>query len=143
MVLALFSGCDNSTPGPRGLRGYELNETSFTDETLRMIQKDSGITLPSGVRGLNFYYQPPIDPAFAAKLEVPKDAAEAMVQQISTIHPEQINITGELGPRMSWWVPKDATILVDRQSSPGDNYRRTIVTSEGDRTILYVEWAVF
>ena len=125
-----------------GLREYELNETSFNDETLRMIQSDSGVTLPKGVRGLNFYYKPPIDPGFAAKLHIPTEATDAIIQQISAIKNEQINVTGELGPRKSWWVPKGAKIHVDRQSAPKGNYRRTIVTTEGDRTILYVEWDV-
>ena len=138
VALGLLAGCGSS-----GLREYELNETSFNAETLQMIQADSGVTLPKGTRGLNFYYKPPIDPAFVAKLQIPKDSTEAMVQQISAIKPEQINISGELGPRKDWWVPKDAKILVDRQSSPKGNYLRTTVTTEGDRTILYVEWEVF
>ena len=133
----LIPGCGKDA------REYELDQASFGITTLQMIQDESKIILPKEARGLNFHYKPPIDPAFAAKIEIPIGAREDMLRRLLEIKNEQINIVGELGPTNHWWVPKGAKILVNRQTSTDGVYLRVILTAEGAKTILYIEHAVF
>lgn len=126
-----------------GLFAYQLNEKSFGPKTLSIIQSDSGVSLPSGSRGLRFVYAPPIDPSWAAKIEIPKEAVPSLLARLSRTPDVKVNISGEMGPRMTWWRAEDANILIDRQSEPMGNYLRTTLTDEEGVTILYIEWAVF
>ena len=126
-----------------GLIPYQLNEKSFGPKTLSKIQSDSGVSLPAGCRGLWFVYSPPIDPSWAAKIEIPKGAEASLLAELSKLPDKKINIFGEMGPTMPWWRTKEATVLLDRQSSPLDNYLRTTLAHEGGATVLYIEWAVF
>jgi hypothetical protein len=134
LCALLFSACG------RGHSDYELDETNFDAKTLQMIQSDSRITLPKGARGLNFYYKAPIDPAYAAKIEIPQSSKESIMRTLSAIKDETISVTNPLGPRMRWWFSKDAKILADRQATIGGNYLQMTLTDEGASVILYVEW---
>ena len=133
----LFSGCG------RGYRNYELDRTSFDTKTLQMIQSDTGVAIPAGARGLNFYYKPPIDPAYIAKIEIPLISKEDVIKTLSTIrNDENTHITESLGTKVSWWMPKGAKTLVDRQRFVRSNYLHVILTEEDASVILYIEWWV-
>ena len=135
LCVFLLSGCGQS------YNDYELDETSFDAKTLKMIQSDSRITLPKGARGLNFYYKAPIDPAYAAKIEITQSSKEDMMRTLSAIKNEEISVSNSLGPRMRWWIPTNAKVLIDRQATVGGNYLRATLTHEGNSVILYIEWA--
>lgn len=132
----------NNEPDP-GLTSYQLDEKSFGAKTLSIIQSDSGVKLPTGSRGIKFIYLPPIDPSWAAKIEIPKEASATMLAELSKFAGEQINIIGESGPRTNWWHNQKSKVLIDRQSSPMGNYLRMTLTEEAGSIFLYIEWAVF
>lgn len=134
-ALLLLSSCD------RGYRDYQLDRTSFDAKTLQMIQSDTRIALPTGAQGLYFYYKAPIDPAYAAKIEIPRNSEENMIQTLSAIKNEDIHVSGSLGAKMAWWIPKGAKILVDRQATVGGNYLHVTLTKEEATVVLYIEWA--
>ena len=128
------------------MRVYELDSRSFDSKTLQRIQSDTGIILPAGARGLNFYYKPPIDPAYIAKIEIPLKSKEDVIKTLSVItNDDNLHTMGSLGTKVSWWVPKGAKTLMDRQRQrfigPG-NYLHVMLTEEDATVILYIEWCV-
>jgi hypothetical protein len=136
-AVLLFSGCG------RGYRIYELDRTSFDTKTLQMIQSDTGVALPAGARGLNFYYKPPIDPAYIAKIEIPLKSKEDVIRTLSAIeNDENTHIMESLGAKVRWWIPKGAKALVDRQTFVRGNYLHVMLTEEDASVILYIEWWV-
>jgi hypothetical protein len=137
LAVLLFSGCG------RGFRSYELDRTSFDTKTLQMIQSDTGIALPAGARGLNFYYKPPIDPAYIAKIEIPLNFKEDMIKMLSAIkNDDNIHASESLGAKLSWRMPKSAKVVVERQTFVGGNYLHATLTEEDAAVILYIEWWV-
>jgi hypothetical protein len=138
-VLCL-SGCGDS----RWDREVELDQHTFDSEAMQMIKSDSQLVLPDGTRGLNFRYRPPVDPAFIARLVIPEESVEQIRKQIEAIRNEEINISGGLAAKTSWWHPTDGAVIIDRQCHQPDNdYFRAVLTREGDRAILYIDHAVF
>jgi hypothetical protein len=135
-LLSLLSGCG------RDYRTYELDKTNFDAKTLQKIQSDTGIALPVGARGFNFYYKPPIDPAYIAKIEIPPSSKEELIQALSIIkNDENIHVTESLGTKVSWWIPKGTKTLLDRQSFVGaGNYLRVVLVEEDKTVILFIEW---
>ena len=120
---------------------YELAGASFDAKTLQMIQSNTRIVLPADARGLNFYYKVPIDPAYAAKIEISANSSEGVIKALSAIkNDENIHTVESLGTNVTWWIPKGAKILVDRQTFVGGNYLRVTLTEEDAVVILYVEW---
>jgi len=125
----------------RGYADYELAGASFDAKTLQMIQSDTRVVLPVDARGLNFYYKAPIDPAYAAKIEISANSREGVIKALSAIkNDENIHSVESLGAKVTWWIPKDAKVLVDRQTFVGSNYLRVTLTEEDAVVILYIEW---
>ena len=92
---------------------------------------------------MNFYYTPPIDPAYIAKIEIPPSSKEDVIKTLSTIKNEDIHFMGSLGTKVSWWIPKGAKVLVDHQEFVGTgNYLHVILAEEDSTIILYIEWCV-
>ena len=137
LAVLLLAGCDKYA------HKYELDERSFGPDTLKEIEQDSGITLPTGARGLHYFYKPPIDPGFAAKIELPVESKDEVLRRISAIKQESVSVSGDLGPRFPWWVSARASVLLDRQSRTKDTYLHAILTDEEGRMFLYLEWWVF
>jgi hypothetical protein len=135
-LLLLLTGCSKYD------HDFELDERSFGRDTIRMIERDSGITLPADARGLNFFYKAPIDPAFAAKIEIPAGSRSNVLARLSELKMEQIHVSGPLGPRFKWWTPAQAKVVIERQEMRTEAYFHAILTEEGDRIILYLEWCV-
>jgi hypothetical protein len=134
----VFCGCD------RDLRQYELDSKSFDSKTLQRIQSDTGIVLPVGARGLNFYYTPPIDPAYIAKIEIPRSSKDDLIKKLSAIkNDDNLHVFTTLGTKVHWWIPKGTKPVMDRQRQVGTgNYLHVILTEEDGRVILYIEWSV-
>ncbi len=140
LAALLLSGCSDS----RWLGEFELDEKSFDSEAMQMVKDDSGLTIPSGARGLNFRYSPPIDPSFVVRIEIPEGSKDNIVAQIESIQNKEINISGGPGEKVNWWPPPTEVAIIDRQCHQADgDYFRAIVTEEEGRTILYVSHAVF
>ncbi len=138
MVALLYAGlgCD------RRIRSYELDRTTFDAKTLQMIQADTGIALPAGARGLNFHYEPPIDPAYVARIEIPASSKDDVIRMLSAIELNEVHVSESLGTKVRWWIPRDVKRLVDRQAFVRSNYLHVVLTEEGGALILYIEWWV-
>ena len=145
IAIALFAtfvltGCSDS----RWLREFELNEMSFDSEAMQMVKDDSGLTIPNEAKGLNFRYSPPIDPSFVARIEIPEDYKDDIVEQVKVIQNKEINISGGPGEKVDWWPPPIGAVIIDKQCRQADgDYFRAVITEEEGRTILYVSHAVF
>ncbi len=130
-------GCD------KGTSDYELRSADFGADTLHMVEKDMGLKLPAGAKGLNFYYKAPIDPAFIAKIEITPDAKDGIEKQILAIPNKPMNRSGGLSDRILWWTPTDGRIIQDRifyDESNGQT-RRAILTEKDGRWFLYLDWS--
>lgn len=138
LTVTLLSGCG------RDARRYELDSKSFDTKTLQRIQSDIGINLPAGARGLNFYYTPPIDPAYIAKIEIPPSSKDDLIKMLSVIENDNnIHSTETMGTKVRWWIPKGVKPLMDRQRFVGTgNYLHVMLTEEDAKIILYIEWCV-
>jgi hypothetical protein len=55
----------------RDFKEYELDESSFGADTMKLIEDASGIDIPDDAKGLRFHYIPPIDPIYFAEIEIP------------------------------------------------------------------------
>ena len=91
---------------------------------------------------MNFYYEPPIDPAYIAKIEIPLSSKENVINTLSVIENDKnLHTTESLGTKVRWWIPKSAKILVDCQKFVGrGDYLHVMLTEEDTVVILYIEW---
>jgi len=132
--LLILAGCGKS------YHNFELDEQSFDQETRQSIEKAIGFQLPTNARGLNYYYKAPIDPSFVARFEIPSTARGEMLRSLSAITNLDVHVVGAVSERVKWWTPKKGKILIDRQRINGESYCHAILTDEGDRLILYLDW---
>jgi hypothetical protein len=127
----------------KGYHDFELGPKDFGPDTLLKVEKEMRLKLPAGTRGLNYYYKAPIDPAFIAKIEIPSNAKDDLVKQLSALPSKPIQISGGLYERVSWWTPTAANVLQDREFEDGTDYiyRRLILTEKDGNLLLYLYWA--
>ena len=143
-VALVFAGCGRNPGTPqldKSTSDHHLDETTFDAAALALVQRDTGIRLPAGSRGLNMFYQgSTLDPSFVAKIQIPAASGDELAKQIEQIQSQTGTVSGSLTERVPWWNPTNGTIRVQRQSNPGGNYLRAILSHEADRLILYLEW---
>jgi len=120
----------------------ELFDESISTEILDQIQKDSGILLPPDSHGLNYYYKGAIDPVYAVKIEIPSQARENIIEQVSKIKHKGTSISNALGTQFNWWIDAQSEILIDRQTDTGNSYLIVILAEKDGRLFLYIEYAV-
>jgi hypothetical protein len=146
LVALLLSGCGDS----RWFRAFELGENNFDSEALQVIGEDAGLRLPAGTRGLNFRYEPPIDPSFVARLEIRPEHLDALKNQIAAIKEDDPNgfrkyqngSPGSLSKTTAWWKPPEAGAIIDRDWFKGTVYTRALLAREGEKIILYIDYNV-
>jgi hypothetical protein len=94
-----------------------------------MVEKEMGLKLPAGSKGLNFNYKAPIDPAFLAKIKIPSDAKDSMAKQLSTLPNKPVKTSGGLSERISWWTPTLGNVLEDREflNDRNGRYKRRLL----------------
>lgn len=131
LVAVSLMGCGN------GPHDYELGSANFGADTLLMVEKDMGLKLPAGAKGLNFYYKAPIDPAFIAKIEIPSDEKDGIVKQLSALPNKPTNSSGGLSERISWWTPTVGRVIQDRQSLDGFLYLDSPATMTANPAALH------
>jgi hypothetical protein len=121
---------------------HELDETTFDAAALALVQRNTGIQLPDGSRGLNMFYQGStcIDPSFVAKIQIPESSGGELASRIKKIRHRRGAVSGSLTEKVPWWTPSSGTIRVQRQFNPGGDYVRAILSQEEDRLVLYLEW---
>lgn len=138
LTLSVFciGSCGKST------NDYELRSADFGADTLHMVEKEMGLKLPSGAKGVNFYYKAPIDPAFLAKIEIPHDAKDDIDQQLSAFPDKPFKSSGGLPDRITWWTPSDGRVVHDRKffDDHTGQSRRVVLTEKDGKWFLYLDW---
>lgn len=133
VLLGWINGCGSAD------RDYELNEQSFTAKAKTMVEQETGIILPPGSRGLDFFYQgSSIDPSFIAKIQIPNGAKEEFSERIEQLPKRDGSVVNSLTKRVTWWKPTTANVerLFDRNM----NCVHLILCEENSHCMLYVEW---
>lgn len=144
LLAVLFAaGCSDSIDS-RYDHEFELNELTFDTEAMEQIQKMSGFTIPENSRGLNFAYRPPMDPEFAAQIEIPPASKETVLKQIEVREGQAIKSSGGLPDKVSWWPRTPENVLSEKRIFKSDSktsnngYFHVILTRENDKFILYI-----
>src|SRR5882724_7630150 len=108
LSLAL-SGCSGN---------YERNSTNFTAKELEMVGERTGISIPSGSRGLNLYYEGGhIDPCFLAKIDASSMTNSSFAEQIEKLPNEEISFEDSLIKKVSWWNVSKEEVRCHRRFS--------------------------
>ena len=136
ILLALLTGCS------RYYHDFELNERSFDQRTMHLIETNIGFQLPAQAHGINFFHKAPIDPSFVAKIEIPAGSKTTVIEQLSSMTNEEVHVSGPVGERFKWWTPSKEMVLVERERCGGDTYYHAILTDDGGRLILYLDWSM-
>lgn len=148
-LVVVLSGCGRNPADPQldwsrdDWHGGDrhLDETTFDYATLEMVQRETGIQLPDGSRGLNMFYQGSgIDPAFVAKVHIPDSSREELASRLEEIRNKDGTVHGSLTEVVTWWTPPNGIIRVQRQFDRGGDYVRAILCQEDNQLVLYLEW---
>jgi len=138
LFLVIFFG------GNFSFLDYHLNERSFTSESLKLIEENTGLSLSSGSRGLNMFYcgSKCIDQSFIAKVEIPKSSKDFLIKQIEQIKNTDFHCKdgNQLEKRVTWWKPSKITIRIERQFYSKTGITHIWFCQEGERWILYLHW---
>lgn len=140
ILLALIAGC--GWHDSRYYHDFELNEHSFDQRTMQLIETNIGFRLPAQAHGINFFHKAPIDPSFVAKIEIPAASKNTLIERLSSLTNEEVHVIGPVGERFKWWTPTKDKILVERQRFGGEIYQHAILTDDGGRLILYLDWSL-
>ncbi len=120
---------------------YELNEGSFGADTIAKIENESGIDLPDGVQGLNFYHIPPIDPIVFAKLKIPSETSKVMEIQITSLtysaHSFPKNFAND---KCQWWPSNPKNVVVAKEAFNNGYYIEAYLVKEKEHLILYMKY---
>lgn len=121
---------------------YELDSHAFDTNTMQMIRNRTGLNLPPDVIGLNYHHYPPIDPAFAARIEIPEKSKSEVLGLVSTVQANAPHFRVDLGERNHWWISSNATIKLSRKYVGPEYLLRATLADEDSRTFLYIEYGV-
>lgn len=119
---------------------YNLDERSFTAESLKMIEQNTGLAFPVGSRGLHMFYQNSLDPAFVAKVEIPADSKDILIKQIEQIQNKDGSVAESLTEKVTWWKPSEATIRIERQFTRDASHIHVLFCQEQERWVIYLTW---
>ena len=123
----------------RDLTEYTLDESSFDSEAMAKIQKESGITLPGGSKGLAFHHIPPIDPIVFAKIQMPANTQEALTKQIESL--KGITFPNDFAhDRCDWWPPAPQSVVLKKQATNNGYYVELYLVKEKEYLVLYIQY---
>ncbi len=135
-IAIVIFGCSRD----KSTTDYHLDENTFDNKTLEMIQKNMGMTLPDKSRGLHLFWKGyAVDPAFVAKVEIPEAAQDEVRNKLENIQNHDGSVTGSLTDKVTWWKPSGVE-KVTRQFLHDGNYVFILFCKEGDRYVIYIEW---
>jgi hypothetical protein len=142
-VLAIVGICVFLTDSKQDLyrTEFELDEASFTADTLKKIETDLVIAFPPGAKGLRFHYKPPIDPIVFAKIEIPPEAKDSMVKRLTEMKEFPGKFHKDFGNRQcKWWPASVINEIATKFSINGAFYTQAHLVQEGDQVILYLKY---
>lgn len=134
MCLALL-GCG------RDFKEYELDDRSFQADTIAEIQKESGINLPAGCKGLKYHYIPPVDPIVFAKILIPAESGKLMEQHIAGLTNNLADFPNNFASdRCQWWPSSPQNVVVSKKVFNGGYYIEAYLVREKEQLILYLKY---
>ncbi len=120
---------------------YTLDASKFDAKVMETVEQCSGLSLPSGARGLNMFYQGSgIDDAFVAKIQIPQEDVMAVAQQIEHIAGTSAAAAESLTNGLTWWNPESMKIKIQLELRIDSDYLQVILGEEGNAWILLVKW---
>ncbi|MCK5802982.1 MAG: hypothetical protein KAI66_09130 [Lentisphaeria bacterium] len=120
---------------------YELDESSFGANTIKIIEKECGITLPAGSKGLKFHYVPPIDPIVFAKLAIPADGGKAVETWLTGLTFSGTSFPEDFADdRCKWWPSSPRSVIMSKQGFANGYYIETYLVQEKEQLILYLKY---
>ena len=145
LILLFITGREEPTVANEfGARqAYELDANAFDDATLNLIRDRTGLALPPDIKGLNFHYYPPIDPGFAAKLEVSPASRQAVIDMLSTVPNNAPHFASSYGSELDWWDADRTAVVLGRRTNSGmGEFLKLILTEKDDRVLLYIGYGI-
>ena len=134
-LIVTFVGCSNA----KWFSEFELNEKTFDSDAMQYIKEISGIDIPEEAKGLKFYYKPPIDPCFIAKIEIQKKDKQSIEKQLLTFDAID-NAPGEDWYFRDWWPKKMKNIIISKIYYRKDSgYIFLYLINENEQVILYLK----
>jgi hypothetical protein len=138
IICLLFLGCSENH---RDLSEYDLDINSFDSEAMAKIERESGIKIPDGSKGIAFHHIPPVDPIVYAKIEIPADAQELIKNQIN-----KFTYSGNDFPKdfannkCKWWSVKPKNVVLSKQAFNNGYYIELYLVKEESDTVLYIKY---
>jgi hypothetical protein len=138
LIICLAAvGCS----GNRDLTEYDLDKGSFDAEAMAKIERESGIDIPDGAKGLAFHHIPPVDPIVFGKIRIPVDAQELVKNQIETLTFSGAQFPKDFAnDRCKWWPAVQENVVVTKQAFTNGYYVELYLVKEGDDIILYIKY---
>lgn len=121
-------------------REYELNENSFGIDTMVEIEKESGIELPDGAKGLKYHYIPPIDPIVFAKIKIPVETGTLMESRIAALKDMPSYPKNFANERCQWWPSDITNAIMARKAFSNGYYIEAYLVQEKEQLILYLKY---
>lgn len=112
-------------------------------QTARQMAEATGLTIPESARVVEFYDSGHlIDPTWVAKVELSKEALDALLRSIEKWASDPTHVRNRLSGSVPWWRPGDRLAakqyLVERNALVS-----VVVAKEGGRLFVYLEYMVF
>ncbi len=135
ILFFTFLGCS------RWYEEFELNENSFDSDAMQYIEEISGLDLPENANGLKFYYKPPIDPCFIAKIEIAATDKQTIEKQIKGFKAyDSVPVLGREWNFRDWWPEKIDNEIVSKIYYREDSgYIFAYLIKEKEQLILYLK----
>lgn len=137
IICFAFVGCS----GHRDLTEYSLDESTFDAEAMAKIERESGVNIPDGAKGLAFHHIPPVDPMVFAKIEIPAEAQDLFTHQI-----RKLTFSGAAFPedfanhRCGWWPATPENVVLSKQAFNNGYYIELHLMKEKDDMVLYIKY---
>lgn len=120
---------------------YTLDASKFDAKAMETVAQCSGLSLPSGARGLNMYFQGSgIDDAFVAKIQIPQEDAMVVAQQIEHLSGTSAAASESLANGLIWWNPESMKIKIQRELRVNSDFLQVILGEEDNAWFLLVKW---
>lgn len=136
IIGLVLSGCRD-----KYFSEHELDSTQFEEETMTYIEETVNLDIPDNAKGLNFYYKPPVDPIFLAKIQIPEESEQeikAQIIELTDIDDFPDNF-GNFDFR--WWLSDTDEIIVSRKAYV-DGYfvEAYLVRDSTDELVFYLKY---
>ena len=137
LIATCLVVCSN---GCGGVTGYSLDEDSFGADTLARIEREAGIDLPDGAKGLAFLYKPPIDPIVFAKITIPDSARSQIEEQLVAAATNDDYPQDFANDVCGWWPASFDNTLLSKLTFYGGYYVEYHLIEEDEQIVLYLKY---